>query len=349
MRKVYLFAFLVALGVVALLTPVVLAWSRRLHLYDEPDGDRKVHVTPTPRTGGVAIAVGILAPLIGLALYGNDFSQVIQRDEQRLVAFLGGFAAILTLGLYDDIKGVGAWGKLGVQSLVALVLWQSDLRVDHFTLFDQPYNIGLWSLPLTILWVAGFANAMNLIDGLDGLAAGVAVFASVALFGIAFIDNAPMLQLIGAATGGAALGFLLFNFSPALIFMGDSGSMTLGYVFAVAGLWSASRRASALALVLPLLALGLPLADTAIAFARRALRGQSPFQSDRQHIHHRLVAHGLTHRQAVTLLYGMCAVLTAGAILLRATEDFEIGMALIGVVLTVVVGLRWWLTRATRQ
>ncbi len=345
MRKVYLFAFLVALGVVALLTPVVLAWSRRLQLYDQPDGERKVHNTPTPRTGGIAIAIGILVPLIGLALYGNDFSETMQRDQQRLVAFLGGFAAILALGVYDDIKGVGAWGKLGVQALVGLVLWQSDLRVDHFSLFDHPYHIGLWSLPLTILWVAGFANAMNLIDGLDGLAAGVAVFASVALFGIAQIDAVPMLQLIAAVTGGAALGFLLFNFSPALIFMGDSGSMTLGYVFAVAGLWSASRRASALALVLPLLALGLPLADTAIAFVRRALSGKSPFQSDRLHIHHRLVARGLTHRQAVSVLYGMCAVLTGGAIALRATEDVEIGAALVGVTLTVIVGLRWWLTR----
>ena len=336
-------AFLVSVGVVALATPMVLAWSKRLGLYDQPDGDRKVHAQPIPRTGGVAIAAGLLVPFIGLAFWGNDFSAELRQDEERLVAFIGGFAAILGLGLYDDVKGVGAWGKLSVQMLVGLLLWTSDLRVSTLTVFDEYIHLGLWSLPLTMLWVAGFVNAMNLIDGLDGLAAGVAFFASASLFGVALIDNSPFLALMGAVTAGSALGFLLFNFSPAMIFMGDSGSMILGYVFAVAGLWSASKRASAFALGLPLVALGLPLADTAVAFLRRAIAGKSPFQADRGHIHHRLLDLGLTQRQAVLIIYGVCVALTATAILLRLTEDLSIGGSVLALALTIVVSTRVWM------
>lgn len=342
-RKSYMVAFLVSVGVVALATPMVLAWSKRLGLYDQPDGDRKVHAQPIPRTGGVAIAAGLLVPFIGLAFWGNDFSAELRQDEERLVAFIGGFAAILGLGLYDDVKGVGAWGKLSVQMLVGLLLWTSDLRVSTLTVFDEYIHLGLWSLPLTMLWVAGFVNAMNLIDGLDGLAAGVAFFASASLFGVALIDNSPFLALMGAVTAGSALGFLLFNFSPAMIFMGDSGSMILGYVFAVAGLWSASKRASAFALGLPLVALGLPLADTAVAFLRRAIAGKSPFQADRGHIHHRLLDLGLTQRQAVLIIYGVCVALTATAILLRLTEDLSIGGSVLALALTIVVSTRVWM------
>lgn len=348
-RKSYIVAFLVALGVVALVTPVVLAWSRRLGLYDQPDADRKIHVRPIPRTGGLAIALGLAVPFIGLAFWGNDFTSALRQDEERLVAFLGGFVAILGLGVYDDLRGVGAWGKLSVQLLVGLLLWTSELRVDSLSIFDHHIQLGLWSLPLTMLWVAGFVNAMNLIDGLDGLAAGVAFFASASLFGIALIDGSPFLALMGAVTGGAALGFLLFNFSPAMIFMGDSGSMIFGYVFAVAGLWSASKRASAFALGLPLVALGIPLADTAVAFLRRALSGRSPFHADRGHIHHRLIDLGLTHRQAVLLIYAVCVTLTATAILLRITEDLSIGASMVALTLTVVLGVRLWMRRKPRE
>lgn len=338
-------AFLVSLGVVALATPIVLGWSRRLGLYDQPDAGRKVHVQPIPRTGGVAIAAGLLVPFIGLAFWGNDFSAELRQDEERLVAFIGGFAAILGLGVYDDVKGVGAWGKLSVQMLVGLLLWTSDLRVSTLTFFDNYIDLGLWSLPLTMLWVAGFVNAMNLIDGLDGLAAGVAFFASASLFGVALIDNSPFLALMGAVTAGSALGFLLFNFSPAMIFMGDSGSMILGYVFAVAGLWSASKRATAFALGLPLVALGLPLADTAVAFLRRAIAGRSPFQADRGHIHHRLLDLGLSQRQAVLIIYGVCVALTATAILLRLTEDLALGGSILALALTITVSTRIWMRK----
>ena len=148
-------------------------------------------------------------------------------------------------------------------------------------------------------------------------AAGVGFFAAVSLFTNAWLDGNPLLVLFASAIAGSLLGFLFYNFSPALIFMGDSGSMIIGYVFATAALWSASKRSTALALFLPALALGLPLADTILAFVRRAIVGKSPFQSDRMHIHHRLIDAGLSHRQAVLVLYLVCSLLTGAVLMLR--------------------------------
>lgn len=348
-RKSFIAAFLVSTGVVALMTPVVLGLARKYKLFDQPDALRKIHQEPVPRLGGIAIGLGILLPVAALGFTGNDFSAELHSDSGRLVAFFGGALAILALGVFDDLRGVGAWGKLGVQSLVALLLWESELRVDSVSLFDNPVNLGPWSLPLTWLWVCGFINAMNLIDGLDGLAAGVAFFASVSLFAIAQFDGIGFLALMAATTAGAALGFLIFNFSPALIFMGDSGSMLFGYIFAVSGLWTASKRASLMALALPIIALGVPLFDTTFAFVRRALAGNSPFHSDRRHIHHQLIDFGLSHRQAVLVLYLLCSLLTVGAIAVRAMDDYRIALWLGLLTVTTAVCLRWLLQRRANQ
>jgi UDP-GlcNAc:undecaprenyl-phosphate GlcNAc-1-phosphate transferase len=225
--------------------------------------------------------------------------------------------AILLLGVWDDIRGLNAWWKLSVQALVGAMLWQAGLRVEEMSVLGHPLSLGMASLPLTMLWVAACVNALNLIDGLDGLAAGVGFFAAVALFGNAMLDGNPLLVLFASAIAGSLLGFLSYNFSPALIFMGDSGSMTIGYVFASAALWSYAKRSTALALLLPVLALGVPLFDTGFAFTRRLVNGKSPFSSDRKHIHPRLVDAGLSHRTTVLLLYLVCILLTAAVLGLR--------------------------------
>ncbi len=315
--RTYLVAFLMALGIAALATPIALQIGRRLHLYDAPDGRRKIHTGLIARTGGLAIAAGFLAPLLGLLFVGNAFAADLKANEVRMTAFLAGAVAILLLGVYDDVRGVGAGGKLVVQAAVGGLLWWAGLRFETVTLGGDVIAFGMWSLPLTILWVAGIINAMNLIDGLDGLAAGVAFFAALSLFIISLLDGNMMLGLFSAALAGSVLGFLFYNFSPALIFMGDSGSMTIGYVFAAAALWSAGKRSTALALALPVLALGLPIADTVLAFTRRTLNGQSPFHSDRKHIHHRLLDTGMSQRKAVLVLYGLCLTLTVVVVLIR--------------------------------
>jgi UDP-GlcNAc:undecaprenyl-phosphate GlcNAc-1-phosphate transferase len=306
-----------ALGIAALATPIALQIGRRLHLYDAPDGRRKIHTGLIARTGGLAIAAGFLAPLLGLLFVGNAFAADLKANEARMTAFLAGAVAILLLGVYDDVRGVGAGGKLVVQTAVGGLLWWAGLRFETVTLGGDVIAFGMWSLPLTMLWVAGIINAMNLIDGLDGLAAGVAFFAALSLFIISLLDGNMMLGLFAAALAGSVLGFLFYNFAPALIFMGDSGSMTIGYVFAAAALWSAGKRSTALALALPVLALGLPIADTVLAFTRRTLSGQSPFHSDRKHIHHRLLDAGMSQRKAVLVLYGLCLTLTLVVVVIR--------------------------------
>jgi len=315
--RTYLVAFLMAVGIAAMMTPLALHAARRFRLYDLPDGVRKIHADLTPRTGGIAVAAGFLSPIIALLFYSNEFAVELKTDAARITGFLGGALLILALGLYDDLKGANAWSKLLVQTAVAVLLWSTGLRFEQMSFFGEPIEFGLASLPLTILWVTGIINAINLIDGLDGLAAGVAFFAAVALFINANLDGNPMLCLFAAALGGSVLGFLFYNFSPALIFMGDSGSMSIGYAFAAAALFSAGKRSTTLALLLPMLALGLPIADTALAFVRRAASGRSPFHSDRGHIHHRMLDAGLSQRQAVLWLYLVCALLTGAVVALR--------------------------------
>lgn len=339
-RKSYIVAFLISLGITALLTPLILRLSIRFGWYDQPDGERKIHRRPIPRTGGIAIAAGFLAPLAGLLLYSNDFSGALESDSLRLSAFFAGALAILGLGIYDDVKGVGAWGKLSVQCLVALGIWYSGLRVDSIAILGTTIDLGVWSLPLTVLWIAAIINALNLIDGLDGLAAGVTVLAAGSLFAISLLDGHDLLALFAIALAGSACGFLFYNFSPALIFMGDSGSMTIGYAFATAALWSAAKRSTLLALSLPVLALGLPIADTAFAFLRRIWQRKSPFQSDRGHMHHRLLDSGMSDRQAVLALYSICLVLAVGSVYLRMTEDLSVGLATVGISIAVFVGVR---------
>lgn len=315
--RTFLVAFLMALGVSAMTTPAVLHVARRMRLFDAPDGARKVHTTPVPRLGGIAIAAGFAMPIVALLFFSNFFSLELREQLPRLFSFGLGTACILALGVYDDVHGCGAWTKLAGQTAVGCMVWQAGLRLESITLLGHTLELGLWSLPLTMLWVAGFVNAMNLIDGLDGLAAGVAFFAALSLFVTAMLDGNLMLGLFAAALGGSVLGFLFYNFSPALIFMGDSGSMTIGFIFAAAALWSAGKRATLLAVGLPILALGLPMADTALAFVRRAAKGRSPFHSDRMHIHHRLLDAGLSHRQAVLTLYLVCSVLTGVVVAIR--------------------------------
>ena len=338
--RTYVVAFFLSLGIAALTTPLVLRVAKRLRLFDAPDGERKVHTAPIPRLGGIAIAAGFIAPIIGLLFYTNTFAVELRLVQTRIIAFLGGFAAILLLGLWDDLKGIGAWPKLLVQCGVGVLLWSGGLAVEEVTVIGHKIVLGAWSLPLTVIWVAAMVNAMNLIDGLDGLAGGVAMFAATSLFTVAVLDAQPVLALFAAALAGSALGFLLYNFAPAMIFMGDSGSMTIGYIFASSALWSSGKRATAFALLLSIIALGVPIFDTVFAFARRAISGRSPFSSDRGHVHHRLIDAGLSHRQAVLALYTVCAALTAVVIVMRSTEDPTWGAVVVGLFTTIFIVAR---------
>lgn len=346
--RTYSIAFLLSFGVAALITPLVLRFATWLRLYDEPDGDRKIHAEAIPRLGGIAMAVAFALPLFGMYAVPNSMYAVLHGNESKLFSFAAGAACIIGLGIADDLRGVGAKTKLAVQCVAGLILWLGGISFEKITILGQTVVVGAFSLPLTMLWVATLVNAMNLIDGLDGLAAGVAFFTSFTLFTLALIDGNALLAVVSVCVAGATLGFLLYNFSPALIFMGDTGSMLLGYVFAACGLWATAKRSTALSLLLPAVAMGLPLFDTIFAFARRAISGRSPFSSDRAHIHHRMLDLGLNQRQVALGLYLVCVVLAATAITIRITDDLRYGAILVALVIAISGASRAMQTRRIR-
>ncbi len=321
-----------ALGFVLaiLLTPLVRAWARR-RLVDSPDEGRKVHDTPIPRTGGLAIAAGVLGPILGLAIYENQISALIYQDRARIVTLLVGAAAALVLGLLDDLFRMPAKYRLLAIFGIALFEWLGGHRIDAVTVPSiGVVHLGLLSLPVTLLWIAGIIVAFNFIDGLDGLAGGVALIGTLTMLMMAYIDGNLLWLTWAGAMAGALLGFLCFNFNPASIFMGDSGSNFLGFLIALVSLQTSRKGSTAVALFVPMLAAGLPILDAALTMVRRALMREGLFVSERGHIHHRLLDMGLTQRRAVLVLYAFTVVLSLSAMaLLSKIPMLQLGAAVV--------------------
>jgi UDP-GlcNAc:undecaprenyl-phosphate GlcNAc-1-phosphate transferase len=278
----------------------------------------KVHARDVPRLGGLAIAAGFYVPVLGLALRVNEYQQDIYQQPLRVVALLLGGLAILALGIFDDLRGARAWQKLIIQVPVAILVWMAGVRIGGATaptgetlLLPQ----GL-SLLATVAWIVVVVNALNLIDGLDGLASGLALESLLVTALCAWHRGDPALALFALCLSGAVGGFLVHNFHPATIFMGDSGSMFLGYVLAVSTVWTSQKAATLVGTVLPAVALGLPLLDTSMAIVRRLLRGTQILRGDLDHIHHRLLGRGLSQRQSVLVLYGVGLLFNALAVVL---------------------------------
>lgn len=338
----YLVAFLCAGLVAAFATPWVARFAHRVDAIDLPGEARKIHQRAIPRIGGIAVVLGFFAPIVGLAIYSNRISWLLYGSDARMISSLiAGSLGIVALGVYDDIKGADAKLKFAVQITVAVGMWFGGFRVDLLTLpFVGTVELGVLSLPLTVLWMVGVVNALNLIDGLDGLATGTALFAVLVLFGVSFADHAALLCVLLASLGGALLGFLFFNFNPAKIFLGDSGSMFIGLILASASVWTQRKGATAAALLIPVLALGLPILDTGLAVIRRVGRGQNPFRADREHLHHRLLDLGLTHRGAVLTLYTLSGVFALAALAMLENDATQRAIALGTVSVVVLVVLR---------
>ena len=311
----YLFGLVVAVCSSAALTFVVREFARRAGLVD-PCSERKVHVHPVPRIGGVAIVLsGALALAGTVALFG---SHMLAANGRGLATVIGGALAVHVLGLIDDIRPMRARWKFLAQMAIACGVFFAGLRVTTLSLpFVGTVELGLAvGMVFTVIWFVGITNAFNLIDGLDGLAAGAALFALTTMFVVASLNG-----LIGAATvtiilAGATVGFLCFNFHPASIFLGDSGSLFLGFMLAGIGLLGSQKSPTVIAVAIPIVSLGLPVLDTTLAVLRRFLRGQPIFTADRAHIHHRLLSFGHSPRNVALLLYGACALLGLGGMLL---------------------------------
>jgi UDP-GlcNAc:undecaprenyl-phosphate GlcNAc-1-phosphate transferase len=325
--RTFLVGFALAAAVTLLITPLVIRFAPRFGAVDLPGG-RRVNKRVIPRLGGLAILAGFAAPLVGLFFWDNDISNLFLEIPWRASALLGGALVMTALGTLDDLRGLRAWHKLLVQVAVAVGAFAAGYRIDTVSLpLLGELEMGIFALPVTVLWIVGIVNAINLIDGLDGLAAGAGFFACVVTFVVGVLSDNVLVSLFAAALGGALVGFLFFNFNPARIFMGDSGSMMIGYALAVTSLLGA-KGSTAVALAVPVLALGLPIMDTLLAIVRRMLERRPVFSADRGHLHHRLVEMGLTHRRAVLVLYGASVVFTAAAIATYLGKDWEVGLAL---------------------
>jgi UDP-GlcNAc:undecaprenyl-phosphate/decaprenyl-phosphate GlcNAc-1-phosphate transferase len=296
----------VAALLAAALTPLVRRLARRRGLVDAP-GQRKIHTASVPRIGGVAVTLAaVLALAAATAIGGVRVADL----NAWLPTFFGGLV-VFGVGLRDDLVPVRPLVKLGVQALGASVTIALGVRIDHVTWLGTTYGLGLLAVPLTLLWIVGLTNAFNLMDGLDGLATGLAIIAAATCAAVSTTRGDSQGGLLLLALVGALCGFLPYNFNPATIFLGDSGSLVVGYVLAVTAITGWQKGATALAVAVPLLIFALPISETVLSIVRRT-RGlglRHVFAADQRHLHYRLIGLGLSHRAAVLLLYGVSLTL----------------------------------------
>ncbi len=322
----YFVPFFIALIISYVLTPFVKKLAIRIGAVDRPDM-RKVHTHAVPRLGGLAIYIGFMAAVL--------YSMPVYYE---FLGFLLGATTIVLLGIWDDICNIPAKIKLVGQIIAAAIPVAFGVQIEWVT---NPFGAILFvtewlAVPVTIFWIIGFTNTVNLIDGLDGLAAGVSVIASISMFFIAVSINQYLPAMLLVAMSGAALGFLQYNFNPAKIFMGDTGSMLLGYTMAVVSVLGLVKTAATVALVVPIIALGVPILDTLFAIVRRKMSGVSIFQPDKGHLHHRLLALGMTQKQAVVSMYLVSGFFGLVAVFV-ANVSYTVGIATIIVVLAVII------------
>jgi UDP-GlcNAc:undecaprenyl-phosphate GlcNAc-1-phosphate transferase len=341
MKLIYLAFFLISLLGSYLLTPLIRSFSFRFGVLDQP-GTRKVHQDVTPRLGGMAVFTALVLPFLFFYLFHPSLQKEIHRSWQPLLGLSLGCLLVFGVGVWDDLRRLPPWPKLTVEIGAALLAYYFGLRIELFSNpFGLQWNVTWLSLPFTVFWLVGITNAVNLADGIDGLAVGIATFASAILFVMTISTVYVLVPFLAVALAGAALGFLRYNFSPATIFLGDSGSLFLGFLLGGLSLWASEKSTIAFALLIPIIALGLPILDMIYAILRRWNRGVSIAQADREHIHHKLLEKGYSHRKAVLLLYGANLVLVGLAALLLITRNSFASYTIIALGFVIFLGSRF--------
>ena len=332
-------ALFVAAVVALISTPVVRSLAFRIGAVDVPKDGRRMHDHPIPRMGGLAIFFGfLLSVLVFLPL------------SLQLRSMLLGAVVIVILGIFDDIYALSAKLKFVVQIAAALiaVLGGNQITVlSNINVFSsEPYwELGWLSYPISVLWIVAITNAVNLIDGLDGLACGVSTISSMTLLVIALIVSEPDVAVLTAALAGACIGFLPYNLNPAKIFMGDTGSTFLGFVLATVSIQGLFKFYTIISFAVPFLMLALPIFDTCFAILRRVSKGQSPMAPDRGHIHHRLIDMGFSQKQAVAVLYIISAILGLSAVVLTTTNVLKAMLFLLALCVAGGVAAKLYLDR----
>jgi len=304
-----------------------------------PSQERHLHISPLPRLGGVAIFISFVLSMAVSAVLAWHNPQLHSAFSQKiLITILVPATLIFLLGVYDDVYNAGPYLKFSVQAVGAVMLYMGGLRIVNipvaFGAHVLPWFVGL---PLTVLWVWAITNAFNLIDGLDGLAAGSALFSTLVAFVVALLNDRSLVTVMTIALAGAILGFLRYNFNPATIFLGDSGSLFIGFLLSALALEGAQKAPTIVAVAIPVVSFGLPILETSLSVIRRLISGRPVFTADREHIHHKLLQHGLTHRQVVILLYGVSAVFAMLSLLLLWPTGNSLGLVL------AVLGVGIWI------
>ena len=338
----YIAIFAAALFSSLFLTPVIRRLSARWGWLDEPRRDeRRVHTKAIPRVGGLAILASVIIALLIVPLVDNLVTESLLRDRWQLLMVLVPAVLVTLFGLYDDVRGANALVKFLALIVAGTIFYGMGGRVENLSL---PF-IGSIHLPLvvsylaTILWIVGVTNAFNLIDGIDGLAAGSGLFSSLVVLVVSLMMGHSHVTIITLGLSGALIGFLRYNFNPASIFLGDSGSLFIGFTLAALSLQGSQKASTAVAIAIPLMTFALPVIDTAFSMVRRFLSGKPILQGDREHIHHMLLARGWTQRRAVLVLYAISAALGLTSLLLVNETSRLTGLILLVVGSAIVLAV----------
>lgn len=331
----YLTSFIVSFIFVCIATPILIKIGLKFGFVDQVN-QRKIHRGAIPRIGGIGISLGTLLPIF-LLFYIHSGIEI--RTNNSIFLFFAGGLGISLVGLFDDIRGINAKVKFLFQIAIAVM---ATLHGALITSLPMPWGrleLGFFGYILTVFWIIGIINAFNLIDGMDGLSSGITLFSSLTIAMLAIVNGYLPTALVALALAGAVTGFLIYNFNPAKIFMGDSGSMFIGYILAILSLRSQSKAHAVVSILVPIIAMGLPILDTTLAFMRRLLRHQSIFSADKQHIHHFLLSLGFNQRKTVLIMYSISILFTILSMLMifKKSLDTNIDTFLIVIVFAIIV------------
>jgi UDP-GlcNAc:undecaprenyl-phosphate/decaprenyl-phosphate GlcNAc-1-phosphate transferase len=335
----YLGIFAASVLLSFILTRYVRALASARGWVETPSAGRHLHIRPLPRLGGVAVFLSFVLS-VGLALLVGEWYRPLglALSFRAVLSILLPGTVIFLLGVYDDVHPIGPYAKFAVQGLAAAMLFAFGLRIFGLPLFFGHHTFSwIISFPLTVLWVLAITNAFNLIDGLDGLAAGSALFSTLVVFVVALVSHSPLVSLMTLVLAGAILGFLRFNFNPATIFLGDCGSLFIGFVLSALALRGMQKTPTIVAVAIPVVSFGLPILETSLSVLRRFISGRPVFSADREHIHHKLLQLGLSQTQVVIVLYAVSAVFALLSLFLLWPTGSTLGLVLL------VLGTGIWL------
>ena len=333
MQKV-LIPFIATFFMALVLTPIVIKFAVKIGAMDVPKDERRVHKVAMPLMGGLAMYIAVV---VGMVLF-------LPKDRTFIGIFLGA-TLILISGIKDDIKGTTPKEKLVYQILAAGIAIWGGISIENitnpFVQGSAGFELSWISIPITIFWIVGITNTLNLIDGLDGLAGGVAFISSFSFMLVAIKMGLGFIGILAALVAGACIGFLPYNFNPAKIFMGDTGSLFLGYMLAVISIEGALKSVATIAMIIPIIILGVPIFDTTFAIFRRILKGQSIMAADKSHLHHRLLEKGFSQKQTVLILYAISGVFGLFAVLVsKANSSQAVWMSAILFVVAIFFAFR---------